>query len=112
SLGYTTTGGKKWKRVNKGAQYDWAKEVIENRNNVDFVVPVYHPAFYSSDRAPYSVDDRIWYKSLFTENEIKVSFCGHDHVYKKTHPIVWDDEKEDDRKALSDEVGIVEIGDG
>lgn len=112
SRGYTNNGGKKWEDVDLSAQLSWLEGKLHDRSNKPFNVPVYHPAMYSSDRVPLFVEERQPYRDLFKEHNIKLAFCGHDHVYKKTHPIVFGESTEQDRVANSGEVGFIEIGDG
>lgn len=111
--GYVGQDNAAWKRVDFEAQRNWAINTINERLNTDFVIPVYHPAFYTSDRVPFRLQDREEYKKIFSDTDnIKVAFCGHDHVYKKTHKITWDDNTKQDRVAKSGERGFIEIGDG
>ena len=110
--GYFNNNPAKWRQVDLNEQYEWFESKLNERAGKKYKVPMYHPAFYSSDRPIFMETQRNFYKQLFSEHNIKIGLCGHDHVYKKTHSIVFGETFEEDRIADSDEHGFIEIGDG
>jgi acid phosphatase type 7 len=90
----------------EGAQTEWLRGVLEARRNVPHVFPVYHvpayPSFRSFDLTLNSEIRENWVP-LFEQNNVRVVFENHDHLYKRTHPI---------RENRIDSRGVVYIGDG
>ena len=90
----------------EGAQTEWLASVLEERRDVQHVLPVYHVPAYPGHR-PFdggvSTRVREHWVPLFEEYSVKVAFENHDHVYKRTHPIL---------NGEIDPNGIVFFGDG
>ncbi len=92
----------------EGAQTEWLAGVLEERADagVPHVFPFYHvPAYpsYRNKSGRVSTLVRENWAPLFEEHGVKYAFEGHDHTYKRTHPI------------LAGEVhpeGVVYVGDG
>lgn len=90
----------------KGEQTRWLQKVLEDRNDVTHIIPVYHLPAWPSARNP---DDsrfehiRKYWHPLFEEHRVVVAFENHDHTYKRTYPI---------RNGKIDPNGVVYMGDG
>jgi acid phosphatase type 7 len=73
-----------------GEQAAWLEGVLEERRNIKNVFPVYHVQAYSAardfDRPVESLIREHWVP-LFENYGIRVAFEGHDHTFKRTHPI-------------------------
>ncbi len=87
-------------------QRDWLEQTLADRQNIDFVYPVYHVPAYPSARNfndGVNVEIREHWVPLFEQYGIQVAFENHDHTYKRTVPIL---------SGSEDPEGIVYIGDG
>ena len=90
----------------EGTQTEWLETVLEERKDIPHLIPVYHIPAYPGHRGfEGSTSQRIreHWVPLFEKYGVKVAFENHDHVYKRTHPI------------LNGEInanGIVYLGDG
>lgn len=88
-------------------QTDWLRSVMQERTGVPHVIPLYHVPGYPSARGMGGTSQRIrenWFP-LFEEHPgMSVIFEHHDHLYKRTHPILGEEVNWRD--------GIVYIGDG
>jgi len=89
-----------------GEQVDWLEKVLQQRAGRPHIFPVYHVPAYPSQRAyrySNSANIREYWVPLFERFGVRVALENHDHIYKRTHPM------------LADEVhpaGIVFLGDG
>lgn len=89
-------------------QTDFVEDRLNEYGHLPHVFPIYHVPAYPGGRA---VDESIWrsttiqreWVSLFEQHNVKLAFEHHDHLYKKTHPILNNE---------IDENGIVFLGDG
>jgi acid phosphatase type 7 len=89
-----------------GAQTRWLETVLDARQHVPHVFPLYHvPAFPSvrSFEGEVSARVREHWVPLFERSTVRVAFENHDHAYKRTHPI---------RNGQISADGIVYLGDG
>jgi len=89
-----------------GEQTRWLHNVLEQRQHVTHIFPIYHVPAYPSQR---DYDNRTvkavrdnWCP-LFEQYGIRVAFENHDHTYKRTKPI---------RNEEVHPEGVVYIGDG
>jgi hypothetical protein len=90
----------------EGTQTEWLTKTLAERTHIPNVFPVYHvPAFPSvrDFNGQTSVSIREHWQPLFEEHGVELAFEHHDHAYKRTVPVLG--EQEDVR-------GIVYIGDG
>lgn len=112
---YMTSGNQKWKGVDADAQVTFVEQTILSKSDQAWVIPFYHTPLYPSHRnMPVRFNTQVnnyQLKELFAKY-ISLSFCGHDHVYKVTKPMVWDNGLNTTRPAISGEKGHVEMGDG
>lgn len=90
----------------KGAQANWLKNTLSERQNVTHLIAAYHVPAYSSVRSfqnPLSAAIRRYWVPLFEEGGVRAVFEHHDHAYKRTFPLL-------NNKVNPD--GIVYLGDG
>ena len=90
----------------EGEQTEWLEQALAERADVPHVFPVYHVPAYPGHRdfdGTVSSLVREHWVPLFEEHGIQVAFENHDHVYKRTYPILGGE---------VNERGIVYIGDG
>jgi hypothetical protein len=72
-----------------GAQTSWLDNTLKNRKDFRHVIPVYHVAGWPSiiGRTLVGTQENLvrnnWHK-VFRENNIRLVFEHHDHVYKRT----------------------------
>ncbi|MFQ5846302.1 MAG: purple acid phosphatase family protein [Candidatus Methylomirabilales bacterium] len=89
-----------------GAQTDWLRRTLAERQDVPHLFVVYHVPAYPSNRPfTYSVGTKIrqHWVPLFERFGVDVAFEHHDHVYKRTYPI---------RGGRVDPQGVLYLGDG
>jgi len=89
-----------------GQQKNWLRQVLEDRQDVPHVFPVYHvPAFpsFRDNTNTHSTMVREHWVPLFEEFGIQLAMENHDHTFKRTKPI---------RNLNVDPEGVVYIGDG
>ncbi len=89
-----------------GEQTEWLEEILNERQDIPHIFPTYHNPAYPSVRNPeWDSSDRVrenWVP-LFEEYGVRVVFEKHDHIYKRTFPILEDQ---------INSKGVVYIGDG
>lgn len=91
----------------KGAQTDWLREVLNERQDVPHKFAIYHvPAYpsYRNYKDEYHVAIRNNWVPLFEQYGLAAAFENHDHAYKRTHLIC--------NNEVDEEKGILYIGDG
>jgi acid phosphatase type 7 len=89
-----------------GPQAAWLASVLEARQHVPHVFPIYHvPGFPSVRTFAGTVSARVreHWVPLFERSSVRVAFENHDHAYKRTHAI---------REGQIRPDGIVYMGDG
>lgn len=93
-----------------GAQTEWLKNILSDRQNVLHVFPLYHVPAYPSCRndevgenSDLTQGVRKYWCPLFEKYGVRVSFEHHDHAYKRTKPML-------DGKVNAN--GIIYLGDG
>jgi len=90
----------------EGAQTEWLEEALAQRQHMQHIFPVYHvPAYPSVRSVEGATSQRVrqhWHP-LFERAGVQVAFENHDHAYKRTVPILREEEHQD---------GIVFMGDG
>lgn len=73
-----------------GRQSRWLENVLQERQYIKNIFPVYHVQGYTAardfDRPVESLIRNTWFP-LFEEYNVRVAFEGHDHTFKRTHPI-------------------------
>lgn len=88
------------------AQTAWLESVLQARQHVTNVFPVYHVPGYPSVRSFDGWAEtrvREHWSPLFERHGVQFAFEHHDHTYKRTHPI---------RGGKVDPEGVVYFGDG
>lgn len=73
-----------------GAQTYWLRNVLANRSEVPWILPVYHVPAWPSVRnfnGRSSVAVREHWLPLFERSQVRLAFEHHDHAYKRTLPI-------------------------
>lgn len=91
-----------------GAQTYWLQEMLDARQEVPWVIPVYHVPAWPSVRdfaGRTSRKVRENWVPLFERYNVRIAFENHDHVYKRTEPIRGDE-------VTDPTNGIVYLGDG
>jgi acid phosphatase type 7 len=89
-----------------GEQTRWLEGVLRERESVPHLFPIYHVPAYPSVRVfEGEVSQRVreHWVPLFERYGVRVAFENHDHVYKRTFPLLGGQRSED---------GIVYLGDG
>jgi len=89
-----------------GAQATWLKDTLSKDTKTKHKFAVYHiPAFPSVRyfRLPHSTAIRRHWVPIFEQFGLHIAFEHHEHVYKRTHPLIQDS---------FDPKGIVYLGDG
>lgn len=90
----------------EGRQTEWLKKALEERENKQWKMAVYHVAAFPS-YYPYgksiSKKIRASWSPLFEEYGVCVAFEHHNHCYKRTYPL---------RNERVDATGVVYLGDG
>ncbi len=89
-----------------GRQEAWLEEVLEARQHVPHLFPVYHVPAYPSHRSFVNgLSDRVrdHWVPLFEAYGVEVAFEAHDHLYKRTQPML---------NGAVHPNGIVYVGDG
>ncbi len=87
-------------------QVDWLRQNLEAFKGVPFVCPVYHVPLYPAHRefsGGVSVQERELWQPLFEKHGVRVAFENHDHLFKRTKPLIASEENPE---------GIVYLGDG
>ncbi|MDR9409566.1 MAG: fibronectin type III domain-containing protein [Balneolaceae bacterium] len=75
-----------------GTQTTWLDNTLKNRKNFRHVIPVYHVAGWPTfkSRTLFGTQENLvrnnWHK-VFNNNDIRLVFEHHDHIYKRTLPI-------------------------
>ncbi len=88
------------------AQKDWLGETLESLSGVPFVCPVYHVPMYPAHRefaGAVSVKMRSLWQPIFERHHVRVCFENHDHLFKRSKPLIASEENPE---------GIVYLGDG
>jgi hypothetical protein len=88
------------------AQTEWLKNTLQSYADVPFVCPVYHVPMYPAHRefaGNVSMKERSLWQPLFEKHHVRVCFENHDHLFKRTKPLLNSEENPD---------GIVYLGDG
>lgn len=101
-----------------GQQLAWLEDALQQRSSPGMtesstpasrhIIPVYHVPGYPSVRdfdLSVSVKVRELWSPLFERHGIRIAFEHHDHAYKRTVPILQNEE-------VAAEEGIVYVGDG
>jgi len=74
----------------EGDQTEWLEEKLRGRQNIDYVFPIYHVAGWPTFRSFRGIhEDAVrnnWHR-LFYENDIRVVFEHHDHIFKMTRAL-------------------------
>ncbi len=87
-------------------QNNWLEQSLIEGEAFNFVFPIYHVPAYPGNR-PYTASNstaiRENWSPLFEEYKVQIAFEHHDHLYKRTHPIVNEEVVEG---------GVVYVGDG
>lgn len=89
-----------------GEQLEWLERVLAERQDVPYLLPIYHVPGYPSVRSfTDSSQTRVreHWVPLFERYGVRLAFEHHDHAYKRTVPI---------RAGAPDPSGIVYVGDG
>jgi acid phosphatase type 7 len=89
-----------------GAQTEWLAQVLEERRQVPHVFPIYHVPAYPSHRSyggGVSGLVRQHFVPLFEASSVRTAFENHDHLYKRTVPLLEGEESAE---------GLVFLGDG
>lgn len=89
-----------------GEQATWLAETLAKRETIPHVFPIYHVPGYPSVRkfeGGTSVQVREHWVPLFEKHGVRLVFENHDHVYKRTYPLLGN---------KRDPNGIVYLGDG
>ncbi len=99
-----------------GSQTSWLSNTLSGRSGQSHLFPIYHvagwPAFRSF-RGTHEDPVRNHWHPVFEENNIRMVFEHHDHLYKRTVPIGFCDspiDRQDDCE-LSDD-GVIYLGGG
>lgn len=90
----------------EGRQTEWMAGVLAERENIPFVIPIYHvPAFPSGREFDnrLSTAVRTHWVPLFEKHNLLAAFEHHDHTWKRTPPI---------RNGKADPTGVTYFGDG
>lgn len=73
-----------------GTQTSWLNNTLKNRRNFRHVIPAYHVAGWPAFRTLVGIQEDLvrnnWHK-VFRDNDIRLVFEHHDHVYKRTTTI-------------------------
>jgi hypothetical protein len=56
---------------------------------------IYHQHLYGSEPVEEETDIRKTYHSLFNKYKVDLALQGHNHVYKRTHPITFNADDND-----------------
>jgi hypothetical protein len=89
-----------------GPQTEWLGNELQKESEKTNVLVAYHFPAYPSVRAfrgPLSTSIRRHWVPLFDRYRVDLVFEHHEHSYKRTHPLLHDDE---------DPHGIIYVGDG
>lgn len=89
-----------------GQQAQWLRANLDKRKHITHRFALYHVPAYPSVRSfhnKHSAAIRLSWVPLFEEGGIHAAFEHHDHVYKRTHPLL---------KGRIHPQGILYIGDG
>lgn len=89
-----------------GEQTEWLDSKLENRSDVDHVMPHLHAPIFPSHRegdVRYTRHIQDQWVPMFERENIRISFGHHDHTTKLTPPLL---------DGEIDEAGLVEVGDG
>ncbi|MFN4174793.1 MAG: metallophosphoesterase, partial [Parachlamydiaceae bacterium] len=89
-----------------GNQSAWLKEALDKREKIPYKFASYHVPAYPSHRNFTNEISRLVRKHfvpLFEEAKLTAAFEHHDHLYKRTFPILQDAPHKD---------GVVYVGDG
>lgn len=89
-----------------GAQTDWLKKTLQEREKIPNKFAMYHVPAYPSVRdfeAEISRLERENWVPLFEKYFLNATFENHDHSYKRTHPIL---------QNQVNPLGVVYMGDG
>jgi acid phosphatase type 7 len=89
-----------------GKQTNWLRFSLENRLNTLHKLAIYHVPAYPAVRNfrnKQSLAIRRFWLPLFEEGGIQLAFEHHDHIYKRTHPLL---------KNKVHSQGIIYLGDG
>jgi hypothetical protein len=87
-------------------QTDWLRGTLESLAEVPFICPVYHVPMYPAHRefaGDTSMKMRSLWQPLFEKHHVRVCFENHDHLFKRSKPLINSEENPD---------GIVYLGDG
>lgn len=70
-----------------GTQTNWLNNTLKNRRNFRHVIPAYHVAGWPAFRTLVGTQENLvrnnWHK-IFRQNDIRLVFEHHDHIYKRT----------------------------
>lgn len=89
-----------------GRQTDWLRSTLRERQQMTHRIAIYHVPGYPSVRDfknKYSTAIRTSWVPLFEQWGVQAVFENHDHVYKRTYPLLKDQPHPE---------GIVYLGDG
>jgi len=90
----------------EGAQTEWLRRTLNQRQGVPYIVPFYHIGAYPSVRGfngSVAVAIRDHWVPLFEQSGLRFVFENHDHAFKVTHPL---------KAGQIDPAGIRYLGDG
>jgi len=71
-----------------GAQLDWLENDLAEHESATWKVVIFHePPYTASAGHPSRLDIRETWCPVFDNYHVDLVFCGHCHVYERTHPI-------------------------
>jgi len=90
----------------EGAQTQWLRKTLSERENIPYKMAAYHIAAYPSVY-PYGAQSskkiRAEWNPLFERYHLNIAFEHHNHAYKRTHPL---------KGNKIDPDGVIYMGDG
>jgi hypothetical protein len=100
----------------EGEQTSWLSDQLRSRSDIDHIFPVYHVAGWPVHRTFRGIhEDAVrnnWHK-LFYENDLRVVFEHHDHVFKMTRALGGCNVPINNQKDCSfDPLGVIYMGGG
>ena len=89
-----------------GKQKVWLEAALHSREHIPILFPVYHvaayPSYYRYDSRTPKLIRKTWVP-LFEKYPISAAFEHHNHIYKRTHPLL---------KNEPSPYGLLYLGDG
>ncbi len=92
--------------VNPETQYAWLRKTLEANKDKKWKIIWFHKPFLTAGGHVGDMNKYYdtWFKT-FDEYGVDLIFNGHDHVYERSKPVVW--EKTDIKKKKNPGVGVV-----